>query len=175
MAKDKQPEVVSVEANLDDLEAQKQQQRGPASHARHKSSGTINVLMEKRRAASDQYADARRAEAAYLTKKNATRAREGLDDTKSHFRQALAHLGAGFRGLLDVLRALPYLLGERREQWGKRAEARRRGRAEEQRRRLEEKLARGQAGEGEGEEGDEEKKDEEADKEDGKKKNEKKK
>ncbi len=109
---------------------------------RRKSSGTINLLVETRRQASDDYERAQRAERAYRMRKNATIARTTLRETKTHFSQGFEHLGQGFKGLLAVVRAAPYLMGERREIWRRKAEARKRMRAEDMRKRLDEKLAR---------------------------------
>ncbi|RWA04420.1 hypothetical protein EKO27_g10684 [Xylaria grammica] len=125
----------------------------PQQHKRRKSTGTINLLVETRRQASDEYMRAQRAERAYRMRKNATMARTTLRETKSHFRQGFEHLGKGFKGLLAVARAVPYLAGERREIWRRKAEAKKRMRAEEMRNKLEKKLAREYAGaEGEEEE-----------------------
>ncbi|KAI0145086.1 hypothetical protein GGR57DRAFT_320892 [Xylariaceae sp. FL1272] len=111
-------------------------------HARTKSTGTINLLVETRRQASDQYMRAQRAETAYRTRKNATIARTTLNETKTHFKEGFSHFGAGFKGLFSVLRATPYLVGERREQWRRKSDAKNRQRAEEQRKKLDEKIAR---------------------------------
>ncbi|KAI8622845.1 hypothetical protein F5Y19DRAFT_460841 [Xylariaceae sp. FL1651] len=133
-------------------------------HSRHKSTGTINLLVETRRQASDQYMRAQRAENAYRARKNATIARTKLSETKTHFSQGFKHLGLGFKGLFTVVRAVPYLISERREQWRRKADVRKRQKAEEQRSKLEEKLSRdyadvdGDKVEGEGSNGKSEKK-----------------
>ncbi|KAI1260437.1 hypothetical protein F5Y18DRAFT_432201 [Xylariaceae sp. FL1019] len=114
-------------------------------HARAKSTGTINLLVETRRQASDQYMRAQRAETAYRTRKNATIARTTLNETKTHFKEGFSHFGAGFRGLFSVLRATPYLVGERCEQRRRKRDAQKRKRAEEQRKKLDEKITRGYA------------------------------
>ncbi|KAF2970722.1 hypothetical protein GQX73_g2773 [Xylaria multiplex] len=115
-------------------------------HGRRKSTGTINLLVETRRQASDEYMRAQRAEKAYRTRKNATIARTTLRETKTHFREGFEHLGQGFKGLFAVARAAPYLVGERREIWRRKADAKKRLRAEEMRTKLEKKLARDYAG-----------------------------
>ncbi|KAI1360092.1 hypothetical protein F5Y08DRAFT_55703 [Xylaria arbuscula] len=130
------------------------------THKRPKSAGTINLLVETRRQASDDYARAQRAEKSYRMRKNATIARTTLRETKSHFSQGFKHLGQGFKGLFAVTRAVPYLLGERQDAWRRKSEAKKRMRAEDMRKKLDDKLARKYAGaeddgeEGEGAEGD---------------------
>ncbi|KAI0117905.1 hypothetical protein GGR51DRAFT_555188 [Nemania sp. FL0031] len=131
----------------------------PTTHGRRKSTaGTIDLLVETRRRASDEYARAQRAEKAYRARKNATIARTTLRETKTHFAEGFAHLAMGFKGLAAVTRAVPYLLSERREAWRKKKEAKKRLRAEEMKNRIEEKLARGYA---DGEDGDGEEKEKE--------------
>ncbi|TGJ84269.1 hypothetical protein E0Z10_g4486 [Xylaria hypoxylon] len=110
-------------------------------HGRRKSTGTINLLIETRRQASDDYMRAQRAEKAYRTRKNATIARTTLRETKTHFSQGFEHLGKGFKGLFAVARAAPYLAGEQREIWRRKVDAKKRMRAEEMRSKLEKKLA----------------------------------
>ncbi|KAH9886143.1 hypothetical protein F4778DRAFT_798545 [Xylariomycetidae sp. FL2044] len=148
-------------------EQQQQPKKKDKKHARHKSVATL-ALMEAKRRASEDYHKAQRAEEAYLTQKHMSRARQSYDETRAHFREGFSHLGQGFRGLLGVLGALPYVLKDRRHRRRKRSEAKKRQRAEEQRRKLEEKLARDydnegvpdddDDGDGGGEEGEEDKK-----------------
>ncbi|KAI1283493.1 hypothetical protein F5Y07DRAFT_394401 [Xylaria sp. FL0933] len=114
----------------------------PTTHKRKKSTGTINLLVETRRQASDDYIRAQRAEKAYRMRKNATIARTTLRETKTHFKEGFAHLWQGVKGLLAVARAAPYLVGERREIYRRKSEAKQRVRAEDMRRKLDEKLAR---------------------------------
>ncbi|KAI3325218.1 hypothetical protein HD806DRAFT_469406 [Xylariaceae sp. AK1471] len=114
----------------------------PKQHGRHKSTGTINALVETRRQASDQYMRAQRAEKAYRARKNATIARNTLTETREHFKEGCKHFGLAFRGLVAVVRAVPYLAGEKRDIWRRKVEGRKRKRAESQRKKLEEKLAR---------------------------------
>ncbi|KAH9887759.1 hypothetical protein F4778DRAFT_786134 [Xylariomycetidae sp. FL2044] len=106
------------------------------------TSGTENLLITNRRQASENFARAQRAEKAYRAKKHASLARQRLDETKGHFREALSHLKQGFGGLLSVVKAVPYLVGEKREARRRKAEARRRQRHLEQKKKLEEELAR---------------------------------
>ena len=123
-------------------------------HERKKSTGTINLLVATRRQASDDYARAQRAEKSYRMRKNATIARTTLRETKTHFSQGFEHLKEGFKGLFAIARATPYLLGERREIWRRKSEAKKRIRAEDMRKKLDEKLARKYVGVEEEEEGE---------------------
>ncbi|KAI0011016.1 hypothetical protein F4779DRAFT_638079 [Xylariaceae sp. FL0662B] len=114
----------------------------PLPAARPGTAGTENMLMMNRRQASEQLAKAQRAEQAYKAKKRAAAARAGYAETKMHFREALAHLRGGARGLVALVRAAPYLACEKREQWRRKGDAKKRARAVERKRRLEEALAR---------------------------------
>ncbi|KAK5635674.1 hypothetical protein RRF57_011386 [Xylaria bambusicola] len=115
-------------------------------HKRKKSTGTINLLVETRRQASDDYARAQRAEKAYRMRKNATIARSALRETKTHFIEGFKHIGQGLKGLFTVIRAVPYLIGEKQEISRRRSEVKKRARAEDMRKKLDEKLARKYAG-----------------------------
>ncbi|ETS82591.1 hypothetical protein PFICI_04467 [Pestalotiopsis fici W106-1] len=120
------------------------------------TSGTENLLITNRRQASEQYLKAQRAEKAYRSKKHATRARESYNETKTHFREAFSHFGQGFKGIFSVIKAIPYLVGEKREQRRKAADSKKRQRDMERKKKLEEALAR-QSHEDDGEDQDEEK------------------
>ncbi|KAI0196710.1 hypothetical protein EV127DRAFT_476766 [Xylaria flabelliformis] len=111
-------------------------------YARRGSKGTIDMLVQSRRIASDEYARAQRAERAYRARKNATIARNSLHETKTHFAEGFKHLGLGVKGLIAVVKGAPYILGERRDGWRKRREAKQRERAQQMRKRLDERLAR---------------------------------
>ncbi|KAI0449382.1 hypothetical protein F5B21DRAFT_509244 [Xylaria acuta] len=110
--------------------------------ARRGSKGTIDLLVQSRRIASDEYARAQRAERAYRARKNATIARTSLRETKTHFAEGFKHIGLGLKGLVAVVRGVPYLVGERRDIWRKKRETVKRERAEEMRKKLDERLAR---------------------------------
>lgn len=100
---------------------------GHGGHSRRKSAaGTIDMLIENRRRASDEHT---RAERAYRARKNATIARATLRETKEHFSEGFSHLRQGFAGLFAVVKAAPYLIGEKREAWRRRGEMRRRAEA----------------------------------------------
>ncbi|KAI0484660.1 hypothetical protein GGR56DRAFT_669194 [Xylariaceae sp. FL0804] len=127
------------------------------------TSGTEHLLVTNRRQASENLARATRAERAYRNRKQATLARANFEATKSHFRAVGTHLRLGCGGLLSAARAVPHLVGERRENRRRTADARRRQRHLEQKRRLEEELARqsadadGAGGEAEATAGEEDK------------------
>ncbi|KAI0428726.1 hypothetical protein F5Y09DRAFT_279589 [Xylaria sp. FL1042] len=113
----------------------------PSRHVRPKSAGTINLLVETRRKASHEYQRAQRAERSYRMHKNATIARERMDETKTDFKEGFSHLGNGIKGLFAVVCATPDLVGERREISRQKSEAKERERAEGMRKKLDEKLA----------------------------------
>lgn len=113
-----------------------------ATPARPGTSGTENLLMTTRRQASEQFKKAERAERAYLAKKNASRARQNYNETKTHFKAAFSHFGQGCKGIFSVIRAAPYLVSEKKEARRKKREAAQRERDLKRKRKLEEALAR---------------------------------
>ncbi|KAK7424504.1 hypothetical protein QQX98_000469 [Neonectria punicea] len=115
--------------------------------ARPGTSGTENLLMMTRKEASEQYIKAQRAERAYRSKKHATLARANYNEAKAHFRDAVSHFRLGVKGMISVTKAAPYMLGEKQEQRRRKAEAKKRERTLERKKRLEEALAKGQADE----------------------------
>lgn len=118
------------------------------------TSGTENLLITNRRTASEQLQKAQRAERAYRAKKHASLARTNYNETKTHFKEAFSHFGSGFKGLFSVIRAIPYLIGEKREARRKNTDAKKRQRDLEKKKKLEEALARQSAEDGEGEHAD---------------------
>jgi hypothetical protein len=114
----------------------------PLPLVRPGTSGTENLLITNRRQASEQFMKAQRAEKAYRAKKHATLARHNYNETKAHFKEAFSHFKQGFRGLFSVVSAIPHLVGEKREQRRKAAEAKKRQRDLEKKKKLEEALAR---------------------------------
>lgn len=114
----------------------------PLPTPRPGTSGTENLLITNRRQASEQFAKAQRAEKAYRAKKHATLARHNYNETKTHFKEAFSHLKLGAKGLFAVVKAVPYLLGEKRENARNKSDAKKRQRAMDQRKKLEEVLAR---------------------------------
>ncbi|KAI1747647.1 hypothetical protein F4782DRAFT_520288 [Xylaria castorea] len=110
--------------------------------ARRGSKGTIDMLVQSRRIASDEYTRAQRAERAYRARKNATIARNSLQETKTHFAEGFKHLGLGVKGLVAAVKGAPYILSERRDMWRRRREGKQRERAQQMRKKLDERLGR---------------------------------
>ncbi|KAH7328267.1 hypothetical protein B0I35DRAFT_473002 [Stachybotrys elegans] len=109
--------------------------------ARPGTSGTENLLMTTRQEASQQFQKAARAERAYRAKKRATAARDSFRDARGHLKQTFHHLGQFFVTLGRCVAALPYMVGEKREQRRKEADAKKKQRAIAQKKKWEEKLA----------------------------------
>ncbi|KAK8106237.1 uncharacterized protein PG998_003297 [Apiospora kogelbergensis] len=114
----------------------------PLPTPRPGTSGTENLLITNRRQASEQFQKAHRAEKAYRAKKHATAARENYNETKAHFSEARSHFAQGCRGVFTVIRAVPYLLSEKREARRRARDQARRQRDLERKKKLEEALAR---------------------------------
>ncbi|KAK6827874.1 hypothetical protein PG990_009514 [Apiospora arundinis] len=114
----------------------------PLPTPRPGTSGTENVLITNRRQASEQFQKAQRAEKAYRAKKHATAARENYNETKAHFAEARTHFAQGCKGIFAVVRAVPYLVSEKREARRRARDAARRQRDLERKKKLEEALAR---------------------------------
>lgn len=106
------------------------------------TSGTENLLITNRRQASEQFAKAQRAEKAYRAKKHATLARHNYNDTKSHFKESFLQFRLGVKGIFSVIRAVPYIMGEKREARRRKGETAQRQRDLEKKKKLEEALAR---------------------------------
>ncbi|KAH6659811.1 hypothetical protein BKA67DRAFT_653024 [Truncatella angustata] len=106
------------------------------------TSGTENLLITNRRQASEQYIKAQRAEKAYRAKKHATLARYNYNETKAHFKESFSHFKQGVKGLVSVVKAVPHLIGEKREQRRKQADTKKRQRDLEKKKKLDEALAR---------------------------------
>lgn len=106
------------------------------------TSGTENLLITNRRQASEQFIKAQRAEKAYRAKKHATLARHNYNETKAHFKESFSHFRLGAKGLFSVIKAIPHLVGEKREQRRKQADSKKRQRDLEKKKKLEEALAR---------------------------------
>lgn len=114
----------------------------PPPLARPGTSGTENLLMTNRRQASQQFQKAQRAERAYRAKKRATAARQGFNDARGHFSESLSHFKQGVKMLFRVVKSVPYIYGEKREQQRREADQKRKMRALAKKKKLEEKLAR---------------------------------
>ncbi|KAG8668199.1 hypothetical protein FPOAC1_007576 [Fusarium poae] len=130
--------------------------------ARPTSSGTMLDLATTRKAASQQYAQAAKAEKAYRIKKKATLARANYNETKEHFREAFSHFKLAFKGLFSVIANFTYLISEKRQMRKQAAEKKARERNLERRKKLEEQLAKAAEAEaGESNEGNKDKDDDE--------------
>jgi hypothetical protein len=114
----------------------------PLPTPRPGTSGTENLLVTNRRRASENYAKAQRAEQAYRTKKRAATARRDYHGAREHFSESFKHFKAGMRMSFTVVKSAPYILGERREQSLAKAEVKKKEKALERKKKLEEKLAR---------------------------------
>ncbi|KAI1845816.1 hypothetical protein JX265_000005 [Neoarthrinium moseri] len=106
------------------------------------TSGTENILITNRKEAMEQFAKAQRAEKVWRAKKQATAARENYTETKTHFRECFSHFKLAFTGLFAVMLAIPHLIRDKKEQRRKKADAARRARDLERKKKLEEALAR---------------------------------
>ncbi|ORY62954.1 uncharacterized protein BCR38DRAFT_345436 [Pseudomassariella vexata] len=106
------------------------------------TSGTEHLLITNRRQASEQFVKAQRAEKAYRAKKHASLAKYNYADTKGHFKESFTHCGLGMKGLVSVIRAVPYLIRDKREKRRQKAELAKRQRDLERKKKLEEELAR---------------------------------
>ncbi len=107
------------------------------------TSGTEIALVSSRRRASENYQKAQRAERAYVAKKRCATGRANYNEAKSHFKESGTHLKQGMQLILGVVKCMPYVVNERREQRQVKTDAKRRQRALEQKKRLEAALARG--------------------------------
>ncbi|KAK8051270.1 hypothetical protein PG993_002655 [Apiospora rasikravindrae] len=114
----------------------------PLPTPRPGTSGTENLLITNRRQASEQFQKAARAEKAYRAKKHATAARANYNETKAHFKEARTHFAQGCKGVFSVVRAIPYLVSEKKEARRRARDTARRQRDLERKKKLEEALAR---------------------------------
>lgn len=126
------------------------------------TSGTEMLLVNNRQRASVRLRDAQRKERAYKTKKRSTQARANWTEAKQHFREGLSHNMNGARLTWRVVSSVGYLFRAKNDKLKAEAEEKRKMRAADKQRKLEEKLRRekelaekGEAGgEGEGEAGE---------------------
>ncbi|CEI70896.1 hypothetical protein FVEN_g9724 [Fusarium venenatum] len=125
--------------------------------ARPTSSATMLNLATTRKVASEQYAQAAKAEKAYRIKKKATMAQANYDETKEHFREAFSHFKLAFKGLFSVIANITYLISEKREVRKQAAEKKAHEKNLERKKKLEEQLAKAEAQAGESKEEDKEK------------------
>ncbi|CAM1511484.1 Fc.00g089970.m01.CDS01 [Cosmosporella sp. VM-42] len=127
----------------------------PLPETRPGTSGTEMLLMTNRRQASVRYQKAHRAEKAYRAKKRATAARQDFHDARGHFKESARHFGTGLKMVFGVVKSVPYIFGEKREARRELADQKKKTKALEKKKKLEERIARD---EGETEEGTESKK-----------------
>lgn len=124
------------------------------------TSGTEMLLVNNRQRASVRLRDAQRKERAYKTKKRSTQARANWGAAKQHFREGFAHNMNGFKLTWRVVSSVGYLFRAKNDKLKAEAEEKRKMRAADKQRRLEEKLRREKElaekeGAGEGAEGGE--------------------
>ncbi|POS77189.1 hypothetical protein DHEL01_v204411 [Diaporthe helianthi] len=115
---------------------------GSAEPQRPGTSGTEMLLVNNRQRASVRLRDAQRKERAYKTKKRSTQARANWGAAKQHFREGFAHHANGFRLTWRVVSSVGYLLRAKNDKFKAEGEERRRLRAADKQRKLEEKLRR---------------------------------
>lgn len=119
------------------------------------TSGTEMLLVNNRQRASVRLRDAQRKERAYKTKKRSTQARANWTQAKQHFREGLSHNMNGARLTWRVVSSVGYLFRAKNDKLKAEAEEKRKMRAADKQRKLEEKLRREKelAEKGEGAEG----------------------
>lgn len=119
------------------------------------TSGTEMLLVNNRQRASVRLRDAQRKERAYKTKKRSTQARANWTQAKQHFREGLSHNMNGARLTWRVVSSVGYLFRAKNDKLKAEAEEKRKMRAADKQKRLEEKLKREKelAEKGEGAEG----------------------
>lgn len=124
------------------------------------TSGTEMLLVNNRQRASVRLRDAQRKERAYKTKKRSSAARANWTQAKQHFREGLSHNANGMRLTWRVVSSVGYLFRAKNDKLKAEAEEKRKMRAADKQRKLEEKLRREkelaekegkEGGEGEGE------------------------
>jgi hypothetical protein len=89
------------------------------------TSGT-EALRWNRKQASNAFQRAQRAEQAYLARKRATAARDGLVECREHFKESRKHFAAGTMLFWRWMTALPSMGREKRESWREGKELKRR-------------------------------------------------
>jgi hypothetical protein len=122
------------------------------------TTGTEAFLTTNRRQASHNFQRAQRAERAYRARKRAGAARDGYREAGSHFKESGRQFWLGVRKTFGVVKSIPYVLGEKKEQRRKGAEVKRKEKAMKKKAELEERLARQAADEEDDEAGKEKEK-----------------
>jgi hypothetical protein len=79
------------------------------------TSGTELILTSNRRAASQTFQAARRAERSYKARKRSAAARTAYASAKIHFGAAAHHFKVGMKLTFDVVRSIPYIVEDKRE------------------------------------------------------------
>lgn len=106
------------------------------------TSGTEMLLVNNRQRASVRLRDAQRKERAYKTKKRSTQARANWGQAKQHFSEGLAHNANGLRLTWRVVSSVGYLVRAKNDKLKAEGEEKRRLRAADKQRKLEERLRR---------------------------------
>ncbi|OIW32430.1 hypothetical protein CONLIGDRAFT_269812 [Coniochaeta ligniaria NRRL 30616] len=89
------------------------------------TSGTELALTSNRRAASQTFQAARRAERIYKARKRSAAARTAYASAKTHFGAAAHHFKVGVKLTVEVVRSVPYVVQDKRERKRAAAEERR--------------------------------------------------
>ncbi|CAI6341232.1 unnamed protein product [Periconia digitata] len=109
------------------------------------TSGTEMLLKTNRRDASAQFLAAQRAENAYKAKKRAATARELRTEARTHFRQSAHHLKEGVKSIINMVKAVPWMIRERKERRQAESEKKSYEKSMEKKKKLEEMIARQEA------------------------------
>ncbi|PSR83708.1 hypothetical protein BD289DRAFT_352749, partial [Coniella lustricola] len=108
--------------------------------ARPGTSGTEMMLTNNRRRASNRLRDARKKEREYLNQKRSTAARADFNEAKSHFKQGLQHNWTAAKLTFGVVKSLGYIIRNKKDRASRRSEEKRKARAAEHQRKLEEQF-----------------------------------
>lgn len=106
------------------------------------TSGTEMLLVNNRQRASVRLRDAQRKERAYKTKKRSSAARANWTQAKQHFREGFSHNMNGLRLTWRVVSSVGYLFRAKNDKLKAEAEEKRKLRAADKQRKLEERLRR---------------------------------
>jgi hypothetical protein len=109
------------------------------------TSGTELLLTTNRRTASEQYAAAQRAEAAYKAKKRSAGARQHRIEAKDHLKQGTWHLKEFVKSSVKMVAAVPWMLRGWREGRQDRNEEKAVARFEKKRAKMEEAIKKREA------------------------------
>jgi len=112
----------------------------PEATGRPGTSGTELNLRANREKASTAFQRAQRAEQAYRARRQATNARKDAQAAKEHFSEGFKQLKLGMGCAARVMKAVPAVFREKRDGRREKTEVRKRERAAEKKRVLEEKI-----------------------------------